>query len=184
MGAQVQSKEWKGDGRRRSEDEEEEEEVKFESDSFRPVKPITVFATLITRNRVNCKLTRRPREKGETLENLKTSTRSFISPFDVPLKSDRYADSTPPGSYMALPVKNYCFSVYRFSRERRGSPRSSRISNPSTYTTPPSTSSSLPPARSPRNNNFSTATFFEDLNFPRSYFRSKSGRRHRGGASC
>lgn len=93
---------------------------KFESDSFRPVKPITVFARLITRNRVNCKLTRLvPTKRGETFENLKRQLDRLSRRSTFLSKSDRYAGSTPPGSYMALPVKNYCFSVYRFSRGRR-----------------------------------------------------------------
>lgn len=95
---------------------------KFESDSFRPVKPITVFARLITRNRVNCKLTRLvPTKRGETFENLKRQLDRLSRRSTFLSKSDRYAGSTPPGSYMALPVKNYCFSVYRFSRGRSAS---------------------------------------------------------------
>lgn len=147
---------------------------------FRPVKPITTtfFARSITRNRVNCKLTRRVEE---TFENLKRqldrlSRRSSRRP------SDRYAGvQLPRGSYMALPAKNYCFSVYRFSREGRA--RSSILLDFQPFHVHDS-APLLPSHRGPRNNNFSTATFFEDLNFPRSYFRSKSGRRHRGGASC
>lgn len=88
LGAQVRSKEWKGDWGRREDDRKTRR--KFESDSFRPVKPITVFAGLITRNRVNCKLTRLvlPTKRGETtFENLKRQLdRLSRRSTDVPLE--------------------------------------------------------------------------------------------------
>lgn len=148
-------------------------------DGFRAAKPITVFAELIARNRVNCNLTTRcyPGPSLRSEGAAETSTFAVFSRLASSFVVRTRACMHPTLRPRELPSsdgKELLFSRVSFlAREKPSDPR---ISNPFTYATPFASRGALPPPPpSSGNNNFSTATFFEDLNFPRSYFRSKSG---------
>ena len=117
-----------------------------DSDGFRAAKPITVFTELIARNRVNCNLTTRCYPDRGAAE---TSTFvSFASSFVV--RARMRAALRPKGVQRLQTVKNYCFPVYRSSRERNppilGFPTLSRTRHRSPRVV---LSSSLPPAALP-----------------------------------